>query len=733
MKQEELIPSVCTYCTLYKDCQHPNIDPEGPLDAEVMIVGEAPGYQEDKLGRVFIGRSGDELNDGLEYAGLVREEILITNTCRCFPNGKPKPLQVRRCTEKYLFPLIDEVKPKIIVAVGAVPLKALTGLEGITKIQNVPIYSDRFECQILPLVHPAHFLRHGGHGRKEFREGLQMVKKLLNSSESYYDYGDYHTIQNTKQLSKVAAKIKAAGILCFDLEALGLDWSDTENNWVTAIGLATKPREVYLQPNPGPEEWEILRPVLEDPNVKKIGQNIKFDAHFLRGRYGIKIGNWYADTMLMHFLLDERRATHNLSDMVWEHIPQMAGYDSSIKMLGGAHKVPEGETLLTYCGGDVDCTFRLFEIFKAKLEDQGQWWFFQNIMMPAHEVLGDMEFHGVKFDKEYMEDLQTKLDIRLRKIDYKMRLDPGAIATSKQFDCEFKPRSYKQLQWFLFDYYGLPVLKKTKKDNPSTDASTIERYAKEFDNKYCRLLVEYRKMDKLKGTYLDGLLLNMTEDNIMYPQYHLEIAETGRTSSDKPNIQNIPHQKEFRNIVIARPGFTLLSVDFPQSEVRCAAMHSGDPGLIDVCNDPTKDFHTAMASKAFRIPYEEVTKEQRRDAKCITFGILYGMQSWTLAKDLGVSEEEAESIINDYFSGFTTLKKTIENTHKLIWSQGYVVSPFGRRRRIHKRNELDKFQRLAAERECYNFIVQSMSSDFLLIVLRRVWNRLRDMNSRILL
>ena len=744
-RQTEILPSTsCRSCPLWKPCKHPNIGPSGPKTSKVLFVGDYPGPNEDRIGEAFIGKEGRELDAGLIYAGLNREEILITNTCRCYPilnsDVKPKGAQISKCVNKHLIPLIKEVKPKLIVTLGAIALEAITGLTGIMKRQNVPIKSTRFNCKVLPLLHPARVVRNGDIDRKSFRRGLRSIKHFLETDESYYDYGEYKVLESIDEILEIYEYIKESGVLCFDIEATDLKFRLPETR-MTALGLAVKERESFLIPFDGrwsEQELDVifdnLKPIMASEDIKKIGQNIKFDSQFIEYQFGVRVNGWHSDTMLANFLLDERKGKHNLSDMTWKYLPELAGYDDEVKIAGGAHKVEGGNTLYTYCMADVDATFRLHNLFKRMLKKEEQWWFYQNVMIPAARVLSDMEYIGVKFDREHLEELQITYESMLRKIDAKMREDAGVLATERKFKEAFKPRGKLHTSYLLFDYYKLPVLGRTKKKNPSTNKDIIIKYAEVFKNPYCTLLQHYRVLDKMKSTYIDGILDKLPYDNVVHPSFRLENTTTGRTSSDSPNMQNLPRDKNFKNIVMARNGYYLLGADFAQAEIRVAAMVSGDDNLIALCNDIDKDFHKLMGAAGFRIPYEDVTKEIRQKAKSLSFGIIYLMGAKALAKTIGATEEEARRIIADLFTTYPILRAWINSTIRLVQKQQYVVSPFGRRRRFPKYYEhTEDWQRAAEEREAVNSIIQATSSDLMLITARRVADRLRGMLSHMLI
>ena len=276
-----------------------------------------------------------------------------------------------------------------------------------------------------------------------------------------------------------------------------------------------------------------------------------------------------------------------------------------------------------------------------------------------------------------------------------------------------------------------PVISESKKTgNPSMDVKTLEYYAENKKSKVARLLLEYRKIQKARTTYLSGLLPKLIGD-IGYPTYNLTRTATGRLSSggrskgidlEKAktklfqddvaisdfNIQNIPSKnKKLKNIVIARKGKVLIAADYDTSEIKCAAAYAKCPAMREFCNDPNKDFHTLVASEVFGVSYKNVTKDLREAAKTISFGLIYGMTSHGLAIRLGISEEQAIEYMHKYFSRMPEIKETIENTMEFVRKNGYVVNPFGRRRRFEYLNA-------EVEREAFNAIIQSFSSDLLL-------------------
>lgn len=731
----------CKACSLYKSCKSPNIKPAGPDTSPILLIGEAPGHEEDIANSPFIGRSGEELNNALRAAGLSRDSILITNTCRCYPkqnsNKKPSNQQWKKCVKTHLLPLISRVRPKIIVTVGGYALEALTGLKGIMHRQNVAFKSLRYNCLILPVIHPAKILRGGNEDdRKSFIEGICKIRKLLKTGEPEFDYGDYHTISDLAKLDSLYRYVQDRKYFCFDIECLSLDIRNKENK-LTSFSFAVQERESFILPFLDMEDRDKtyaikwLRSILQDKTINKIAQNMKFDSGYMKGQFGIDTENWHSDTMLAHFLLDETKKRHGLSSMTWKYIPRLGGYDSTVEASGGAGHVVDGNILYQYNAADVDATFRLHNIFMRMLGRENQLFLYHNILMPAARELFNMEFYGVKFDKEYIEKLNSKYLETLTKMEFKMNSLEGVKKTVEKFNTDFNPRSKTMIQHLLFDYYKLPVLSRTEKaKEPQVNKDNIKIYAEKHKNPYCILLSHYRRIDKLRSTYLEGMLKIIPEDEIIHPEFHLHMTATGRSSSDSPNLQNIPRQKDIKSMITAREGCQLLAVDFAQAEVRVSAMVSGDEKLIAVCNDVKKDFHTNMASVAFNVPYDKVTADQRQAAKSVSFGVLYGIGPLALSKQIGKSKEQAQKIIDDYFQTYLTLTEWIYETKHFLRKNHYVTSPFGRRRRFPDFFRYEDSERAEAEREAVNAIIQSTSSDFMLITLVRISERLREMKSK---
>ncbi|MEI7376265.1 DNA polymerase I [Dickeya chrysanthemi] len=527
----------------------------------------------------------------------------------------------------------------------------------------------------------------------------------------------YVTILDEKVLLDWLERIKTAALFSFDTETDGLD-TLTAN--LVGISLAIKPGEAAYLPlghdyldAPAQLDRDTvlarLKPLLENEAIGKIGQNLKFDKGVM-ARYDIDLRGIVFDTMLESYVLDSVAGRHDmdsLSERYLQHktitFEEIAGKGKNQLTF---NQIPL-EQAAVYAAEDADVTLRLHETLWAKLEPQQDLCkVFKNIDMPLVPVLSRMERTGVLIDTTILAEHSQELTQRLAELEVQAHELAGEA---------FNLASPKQLGAILYEKLQLPVIKKTPKGAPSTNEEVLAELA--LDYPLPKLILEHRGLAKLKSTYTDKLpqMINPLTKRV-HTSYHQAVTATGRLSSSDPNLQNIPVRNEqgrrIRQAFIAPQGYQILAADYSQIELRIMAHLSRDAGLLKAFSDGL-DIHRATAAEVFGLPLDKVTTEQRRSAKAINFGLIYGMSAFGLSRQLGIARNEAQKYMNLYFERYPGVQEYMERTRQQAAEQGYVSTLDGRRLYlpdIHSRNAMS---RKAAERAAINAPMQGTAADII--------------------
>lgn len=453
-----------------------------------------------------------------------------------------------------------------------------------------------------------------------------------------------------------------------------------------------------------------LKPILENPNVLKCGQNLKYDWHVLRN-YDIEMQGMAFDTMLESYCLNSVATRHNMDDLALHYLSYRTTHFEEIAGKGKKQLTfnqIDIEKSAHYAAEDADITLRLHQTIWPQLEAEprlGQ--LFQSIEMPLMPVLAKIERNGVLLDTDMLAAQSEKISEKLGQLEQ----EAYAIAGEK-----FNLNSSKQLQTILFENLDLPIIKKTPKGAPSTAEPVLVQLA-EDGHEMPNLILEYRSLAKLKSTYTDSLPKQIhPQTGRVHTSYQQAVASTGRLSSTEPNLQNIPIRSEegrkIRQAFIARPGYKLLAADYSQIELRIMAHLSGDEGLLNAFSQG-KDIHQATAAEIFDMPLDEVTTEQRRSAKAVNFGLIYGMSAFGLAKQLNVGRNEAQEYINLYFSRYPGVLDYMETTKANAKEHGFVETLMGRRLYLPDINARNGQLRQYAERTAINAPMQGTAADII--------------------
>ncbi|MGZ8190260.1 MAG: DNA polymerase I [Methylococcaceae bacterium] len=527
----------------------------------------------------------------------------------------------------------------------------------------------------------------------------------------------YETILSEQQFNDWFERINNAELFAFDTETTSLDYSKAQ---IVGVSFAVAPGHAAYLPlahdYPGmPEQLnrveilEKLRPLLENPHKAKLGQNLKYDTHVL-ANHGITLRGIAHDTMLESYVLNSTATKHNMDDLAKEylgvttiHYEDVAG--KGAKQIGFAEVAIEQAT--PYAAEDADITLRLHQVLMAKLQQHTALYkLYTEMEIPLISVLARIERNGVLIDTAML--TQQSLELA------------GHIAAIEQHAHDlaghaFNLGSPKQIQEILYDKQKIPVLKKTPKGQPSTEESVLQELALEYP--LPRLILEHRSLSKLKSTYTDKLPQQLDEKTgRVHTSYHQAVAATGRLSSSDPNLQNIPIRSEegrkIRQAFIAPEGHKIVAADYSQIELRIMAHLSADPGLLKAFTEG-QDVHRATAAEVFGVAPDQVTNDLRRSAKAINFGLIYGMSSFGLAQQLGLSRSQAQAYIDLYFARYPGVKNYMDSIREQAREQGYVETLFGRRLYLPEINSRNAARRQYAERTAINAPMQGTAADII--------------------
>jgi len=527
-----------------------------------------------------------------------------------------------------------------------------------------------------------------------------------------------YTILSTEDgLLAYIEKLKAVPYFAFDTETTSLNYMQAN---IVGVSFSTAPNEaVYIPlahdyidaPEQLDRKWtlEQLKPLLEDDAVLKVGQNLKYDAHVL-ANHGIHLRGIAHDTMLESYVLNSTSSKHNMDALAKEHLDHDCISFESLAGKGAKQLTfnqIEVEQASQYAAEDADITLRLHEVLKQKLSDsESLLSLYQEVELPLVQVLTYMEKEGAYVNATKLHQQSEEIKTRLAE------LEKHAFELAGE---EFNLNSPKQLQTIFFEKLELPIIKKTPKGQPSTAEEVLVELSLTYD--LPKVILEHRGLAKLKNTYTDKLpqMIHPATGRV-HTSYQQAVTATGRLSSTDPNLQNIPIRNEqgrkIRQAFEAPEGTIMVAADYSQIELRIMAHLSGDKGLLDAFAQG-KDIHKATAAEIMGVDESEVTSEQRRHAKAVNFGLIYGMSAFGLARQIGVGRKEAQEYIDIYFERYPGVRDYMERTRDVAAKQGYVETLFGRRLHLPEINSSNGMRRQAAERTAINAPMQGTAADII--------------------
>ena len=561
---------------------------------------------------------------------------------------------------------------------------------------------------------------------------LTSEKDIVKTDEKQkaIDRKKYYLITNLDEIDSWIKEAEEAGEVAVDTETSSLDPHQAD---LIGISLSSKIGKACYIPVGHKSKKNIdkdqtlkkLKPLLEDPSIKKIGQNIKFDFIVLF-KHGIKITSM-EDTMLMSYVLDSGKNRHNMDTLSEIHLNHKP---IAFKDLVGTGKKEinfsfvDLEKAKDYAAEDADVTFRLYKKFNKSLKDEKMINIYETFEKPMIKILADMEIEGVKIDNNFLKTLSSKFGKKIEKIQREV------YKISKK---EFNIASPKQLGEILYNDLKISDLKKTKKGSFATSASVLEDLAFK-GHKFPQLVLDWRQISKLKNTYSDTLPEHINpKTKRIHTSFLLAATTTGRLASSDPNLQNIPIKsedgKDIRKAFIAEKGLSLISADYNQIEMRILA-DLADVKELKKAFRNNEDIHSLTASQIFNIGINKVNEDQRRKAKAINFGIIYGISQYGLAKQINVSNQDAEEFLNAYFAKFPEIKLYMDKTIKFCRKSGYVNNIFGRKSHFININDKNYNVRNFQERAAINAPIQGSASEIMRLAMIRLDKRLKEQKNK---
>ncbi|MDM1284067.1 MULTISPECIES: DNA polymerase I [Acinetobacter] len=545
----------------------------------------------------------------------------------------------------------------------------------------------------------------------------------------------YHTILDQAHWDALLQRLQTAQHFAFDTETTSLDYRVAE---IVGFSIAFDAKDAYYVPlahdyEGAPQQLNRdqvlaqIKPILENNAVDKIGHHLKYDAHVLEN-HGIHLQGWYFDTMLASYVLNSVATRHGMDDVARLYLSHLTTSYEQIAGKGVKQKTfnqIEIETAAHYAAEDAHVTYRLYEVLSAKLQKHPELVnILHNIEMPVARVLTSMEENGIQLDLKFLDQLGVDFSQTMQDLENQIVELAGE---------NFNVSSPKQVGEILFDKLGLKGGKKTATGQYSTSESVLEK----IEHPISSLILDYRGLSKLKSTYTDGLLKQANNDtHRVHTSYHQALTATGRLSSTDPNLQNIPIRTEIgrqiRKAFVAPEGRVLLAADYSQIELRLMAHFSQDDALLDAFNHG-QDVHRRTAAEVLGIALEDVTSDQRRQAKAVNFGLLYGMSEFGLIRQLGFTREESQNYIKQYFQRYPGIYEYMQRTRQVALEQGFVETILGRRLYTPDIAARNMMVRKAAERAAINAPLQGSAADIIKMAMIEVDKMLPQAQAKMLL
>ncbi len=698
----------CKECALWKynrigEILNNCILGEGNKNSEIVLIGQNPGKQEILKDRVFVGKAGQFLDKLLEKSGIKREEIYITNLVKCLTpdNRKPTKVEIKKCSSLYLEKELKEVKPKVIGALGEPAIKYfLEDIKGLKNIVGKKFWSHKYNCWIVPLYHPSYLMRLNPKAPQIIQtiKGLSLLKTLKTT---YNQKNPTIIIENQYQYIN-----QLGNIIALDLETTGLDWMKDK---ILTIGLSDG--KLTLAIDKDEIDWRKVIPELK--KRKLIMQNGKFDSLFLLKKGIDLIENFYLDTKLMYFLIDEQGANSlNILSQMYLGFSYKENIDrNNIDKLSSMERK-------NYCGMDAYCTFQLARKLLPQLKKQDSLKALK-ILLYGIKLTTLIQFNGFKIDKVRLEELLTKYENLKNQYAEKFK-NQKKIKTFGEINLN----SSKQLCKLFYEHLKLPIINKTRKGNPSVNEKTIEHLGKRFP--VLKNLLYYREYKGIVEK-LNLYKNSVKEDGRIHSEFDNFAPDSSRAMSKKPNIQNINRDSDIKEIFIAKEGYKLVYFDFSQLEYRIFVHLSKSKKAIDFLKKG-KDIHRYIASIMLKKPQDKISKEERDKIKTTVYGLMYGRSLESIADQYNMEIEYVKNVYRIFFSLCREGYYWLKNIEKQILTNKYVKTPFGTYRHFDNIDTKNKAEMQHLFRAGKNFIIQSFAKEIVYLATWKLYKKIKENN-----
>lgn len=720
----------CTACDLYRSCQIVNLMGRGPENPKIVIVLDSPGYAEDNSGKPLDGRMRDFIAGLLEEVGIKLKDCYITNAVKCKPpNGyKIKVKEINAC-KPFLEKEIKVLKPRFVLLMGATALKSFMGKEKAKITEDHGKIFERDGVSYMPVYSPGIAFQ-DPKKLTSLKTDLKKFADLIAGKKPKKPKINFSVVESFTDFNEMIEDLKKNKTTSVDIETTSLNRFEGE---ITMLGLGLKNKQ-WILPLQFPMskffgqkkvQEEMLRIIAEILNQKftsgkkkkkrvNVTHNGKFDNLWLRYHFGVRIHNHF-DTMIAHYCIDEndRHGLNYIARILlgvddWD-------IDLGIKNATDIKTKKQAYQLYEYLAHDVYYTRKLYAYLQRELKkDPAIDKLFRKLMMPIFHVYENVQEEGVWIRKDKFQQVEEIFNKQIEEIDEKLE----KIKQEEGLKIE-NWGSTAQVADVLFNQLKLPVLDKTAAGNPSTGESVLMRLRDEHP--VVELLLERRSAKQTQSFFINGWKKRMV-GNKLYPNFNIHVTVTGRTSSNDPNLQQVPRDERIRSLIGAPPGWTFVEADFSQIELRIAAMLSGDATMKRVFT-MGQDIHSTTASSLNGKPVDQQTSEDRKSAKAVNFGFVYGM-GWRKFKDYArdkygvkLTEEEAELYRKRFFETYSSLPDWHEKQRRIARMFKQVRNPIGRLRRLPEIDSPDKGKVAEAERQAINSPVQSFGSDLMLMAL----------------
>jgi len=714
-----MINNQCNQCP-YNICGR--IPAQITFKSDIVIVGMAPGNDELKQKKPFVGRSGKLLRETLLKAGF-DQTYYITNALLCKPlNEKNVSREAIQLCRPRLIEEIKKCSPKFILALGNTAISSVQNTFSlkVTSIHGTPIpYSEDSSITVIPIFHPAKVLRNYG-DYHTFLNGFLYAKQLYDGCQKKDPGVTQYVLVNESNAEQVTKfLINHEPVMSCDIETTSLNPKKAE---ILCIGFGITKNLVYIYPM---DFLPYIKSIFEDCRAKIVYHRSQFDTAVLQAK-GIN-ANADHDTILLHYCLDENVGNHDLKTLA-SHFLGADNYAEGIDK-SNMDKLPK-DKLYEYLAKDADYTLQLFNLFYPEvIKDPNLNKLYHQILIPGINFLRRVSSNGFMINIPYLKKFKKELKSELKQMEEIIATDFAHLWNRDMYLSQTKAksapqklniRSPQQLAWIIYDLLKIKPTIYTEVKR-STNVEILENI--EHSHKFIPHILKYRKKHKLLTTYIEGIEDKIDKDERLRSTYNLQVTVTGRLSSESPNLQNIPRDSKVKNLFKAPKGYLLLEADYSQLEVRVLAYVSQDPFLIDLF-EQDKDIHSEMAAKIFGPNF---TDKQRTEVKSVNFRIVYGGTAFSISQEFGMSLREAQMIIDEWFRTAFKAKEYLDGCVEHLKSKQPFITPTGRCRR-YGLVTMDTNQC----NEAKNFAIQSIASDLTLLSAIELESLIEPYNAKII-